>query len=109
MPVLGQPGPSPHKATAVEVLDKFHTELYPMILDSIERNSATHFVYFVNPDMSSSQLGNSTGLCVGPDCTFKTPEDCRGKWLNDLPSQRQYPEIYCDAAELVALLHERLK
>jgi hypothetical protein len=47
-------------------------------------------VLFLNQDLCSSQMGKSSCMVVGENRTFKTIEECDGKWLNDLPSQRQY-------------------
>jgi len=62
---------------------------------AIVRNKATHLVLFENHDFCSSQFGTRSVVCVGPDCTYRTPQDCEGKWLNDLPSQRQYATAFC--------------
>ena len=42
-------------------------------------------VMFENPDLSSSHFGKRTALRVGPGCTYKTPVECVGRHLNDLP------------------------
>jgi len=62
---------------------------------SIAKNKATHLVLFENQDFCSSQFGAKSVVCVGPECTYKTPQDCEGKWLHDLPSQRQYATTFC--------------
>jgi hypothetical protein len=55
----------------------------------------TAVVLFRNQNFDSSSFGNTSMLLVGPGCTFKSPKDCEGKWLNDLPSQRQQPIAWC--------------
>lgn len=55
---------------------------------------ATHVVCFEDLDVCSSELGKRTAVCMGPTCTYKSPEDTGGKWLNDLPCRRQYPRVY---------------
>ena len=53
--------------------------------------TATHLAKFVNQALDASACGQTTFVLVGPDCTYKTPDAVDGHWLNDLPSQRQYP------------------
>lgn len=68
---------------------------------------AVGVAFFQNMDMCSSQCGDWQVLPVGPSNTFKTVEDLTfpdGKqphWLKDLPSQRQYAQCWCPAAELL--------
>lgn len=92
--------------TAQTLLDQFDEEVHDKIREAIKSTQATHIVLFENLDMSSSSLGKRTALCVGPSCTFKSPEDCEGKHLNDLPSQRQYPTGYADAKEVHDLIKQ---
>jgi hypothetical protein len=54
----------------------------------------THLVLFQNVDFTSSDFGSSTIVAIGPNRTYKTLAEVFGKWLNDLPSQRQYPIAY---------------
>ena len=72
-------------------------------LDSVRRaahsTGAIALVLFVNEQMDSSHCGESQTLCVGPTCTYKSPEECEGKWLKDLPSQRQYAVAFCRLKE----------
>ena len=72
---------------------------YKEALDQLAKNvkatEATHLVLFRNQDMWASQMGATSLLCVGPNCTYKTPEGCEGHHLHDLPSQRQYPQAFC--------------
>lgn len=77
-----------------EILDKMDPSVHQQILDGVKVQQATHVVLFENVDMSSSRIGERTVVFVGPKNTYKTPEECEGKWLNDLPSQRQYPQEY---------------
>ncbi len=57
----------------------------------------THLVFFENQMLDSSACGQSTVLAIGPSGTYKTLADVQGKWLHDLPSQRQYPQYWCHA------------
>lgn len=60
---------------------------------------AVALVRFENLAFDSSQYGRATVVVVGPSNTFKSVEGCAGKWLNDLPSQRQYPVAYVTRAD----------
>ncbi len=62
----------------------------------------TQLVFFENQMLDSSACGQSTVLAIGPSCTYKTLADVQGKWLHDLPSQRQYPQYWCNAKESAA-------
>lgn len=88
--LVGHPS---HTQSEQQVLD---TAMRTQLRQSVIANKATHVVLFRNNDMWSSQLGSKTAMCVGPTCTCTTPEECEGKHLNDLPSQRQYPYAYCE-------------
>ncbi len=67
---------------------------------ALARNpGTTHLVFFENQMLGSSACGKSTVLAIGPSCTYKTLADVQGKWLYDLPSQRQYPQYCCNAKE----------
>ena len=61
----------------------------------VTSRGATHFVVFENQDLSSSHLGEKSGIAIGSDFTYKTLEEVEGKWLGDLPSQRKYPVRFC--------------
>ena len=77
-------------------LDTFLAEYDPSVHGKIKRllreRAVSAVVDFVNVCLDSSQLGARTAVIVGPGCTYKSVEDCEGKWLNDLPSRRQYPQ-----------------
>jgi hypothetical protein len=62
---------------------------------------AVAVVLFENQNMSSSRMGEATALAVGPSNTFKSVADCEGKWLKDLPSQRQYPTVWCSREDML--------
>lgn len=83
------------QVTKAELMEKMDESVHPAIEASIVKNKATHLVLFENQDMCSSQLGARTVVCIGPICTYKTPEQCEDKWLHDLPSQRQYAVAFC--------------
>ena len=54
----------------------------------------TGLVVFENQQMDSSHFGDRSVMCVGPNRTYKTVEECEGRWLNDLPSQRKYATAF---------------
>lgn len=82
------------EVSKAEFLALFDLSVHDKIEQSIVLNRAVAVVCFENPTMDSSAFGSRTALCVGPGCTYKTPEEVDGKWLNDLPSQRQYPTAF---------------
>ena len=65
------------------------------ILDQGHAQNATHLVLFQNVAFDSSAFGRQSLLFVGgPDNTYKSVAETEGVWLNDLPSQRQYPQTF---------------
>ena len=64
------------------------------VAESAQRLEATGAALFVNQQMDSSHCGDSSVLLFGPKLTYKGPEDIEGKWLFDLPSERQYPQEF---------------
>jgi hypothetical protein len=92
------------QVTAQEFLKEFDADVHGRIAESLKRCSATFCVMFQNVDFCSSRLGDRTAVAVGEHCTYKSIEFCEGKWLGDLPSTRQYPQVWCDAKELIELV-----
>jgi hypothetical protein len=91
------------KLSAKDFLLQFDKEIHQAIIDAANRyKDCEGAVMFQNVDMCSSELGRMQCLIVGPSNTFTGVDFCDGKWLNDLPSQRQYPQNWCDGAELRA-------
>lgn len=81
-------------------LDVFLALFDPIVHATLANRWALHpdaeaFVVFENLMLDSSACGERTAVVVGPSCTFKSVAWCEGKWLNDLPSQRQYAVGYC--------------
>jgi hypothetical protein len=94
------------------------------MLQAILKNQAQWLVEYEVLDMSSSKLGQSKWLCVGPSCTIKTLEDAEKHRVDiELASTTKWPVRYievCDpwdddlailmssrTAALCALLYER--
>jgi hypothetical protein len=84
------------QVTKEEVMKQMDESVHLAIEASIVKNKATHLVLFENQDFCSSKFGARTAVCVGPECTYKKPEECNNHWLNDLPSQRQYATTFCE-------------
>ena len=80
--------------TMKELLEMFDEAVHGDILDAAKRFNSTHVVVFENQAFDSSAFGSRSAVCVGPNNTYKTPQECEGKHLLDLPSQRQYPVAY---------------
>lgn len=78
-----------------EILEHFdEIDIYYLKQQAIKLE-ATHIVLAENLNLSSQFLGQKSALLVGGEASFKINE-CEGKWLNDLPSQRQYFTEYAE-------------
>lgn len=65
-------------------------------LDAHWNDPETHgMIIFRNLAFDSSQFGMVTACPYGPRWTLKRWEEAQGKWIKDLPSQRQYADAYC--------------
>ena len=82
------------KLTKAEFYEKFDPDVHDQLDAQLAKPGVTGLALFENVDFCSSAFGARTACIVGPACTFKTAADCEGKWLNDLPSQRQYAQAY---------------
>ena len=60
----------------------------------LERTDVDGLIVFENMQMDSSSFAARSVVAYGPGCTYKSPADVEGKWLNDLPSQRQHPTYF---------------
>lgn len=81
--------------TVPEMLDKVDADLRPRITSMLKRDCG--FVCYENIQLDSSAFGQRTFLVFGGPYSNPTLEALLTKhpWLNDLPSQRQYPIAYC--------------
>lgn len=72
----------------------------PEVIAQLQRQAANaaYLVWCENLQMDSHAFGRSSVLAVGPGKTYATLEALEGKWLNDLPSERQYPTEYVDTS-----------
>lgn len=78
--------------TWAQLLGMFSENVHQALDDTMYRwPRALGMIVFENLDVSSSRLGERSAMPFGPDNTIKSLDDVKGKWLNDLPSQRQYP------------------
>lgn len=80
--------------TAAELLGQFEPSVHQAIFDAVKKYQSTHVVIFKNLNFDSLRFGAKVALAVGPNNTYKSPGDCKGKWLNNLPSERLYPVSY---------------
>jgi hypothetical protein len=82
-----------------EFLSLFDESVHAAIMEQFNRfPDAEAVVCFENLAFDSSNFGARSALVVGPSNTFKSIGECDGKWINDLPSQRQYPVSYLTRA-----------
>lgn len=87
--------------TSKEFLAKFDDSVHDALMSTMNLYpDAESFVVFENHDMWSSQMGARTAMICGPSNTYKSWRDTEGKWLGDLPSQRQYAYEYCLISDL---------
>lgn len=80
--------------TLGKFVEKFDKRVRGAVRELAQKKGVSHLVLFENQDFTSSQFGARTALAVGPSRTYQTLESVEGQWLNDLPSQRQYPVAY---------------
>ena len=84
-----------------EFFKLFDPEVHQDIINSVRKYpDAEAVVVFENVAFDSSQFGRRSALVVGPSNTFTSVEFCKGRWLYDLPSQRQYPQSFIPAADI---------
>ena len=77
------------EVTIEEIIMNFDKEDIEYLKQQVKELNGTHIVLAENKNMSSSRFGQKSAIIVGGKASYKI-NDCNGKWLNDLPSQRQY-------------------
>lgn len=84
-------------------LDTLLQEVDPCLQRKVRRlldlPGTAALVLFENGCFDSSSFGARTVVAVGPQRAIHNLEECEGRWLNDLPSQRQYPKLAYVKAE----------
>ena len=65
-----------------------------MLRSWVNDESVTGVVLFENLVFDSSEYGKVNCMKVGPNCTYKTPEECEGKHLGYVPSRFQEAVAY---------------
>jgi hypothetical protein len=78
---------------------KFDPEVHDRLRRVASKEQVTCLVLFENQMFDSSEFGRRTAVMIGPPFTYKKLSDVEGGWLNDLPSQRQYPVAYWEKEE----------
>ena len=76
------------------MLSHFDESLHKSIKNLASKDGVVNLVEFINQNFSSSEFGRNTVMAIGPGFSYETLNDVKGKFLNDLPSQRQYPQFY---------------
>jgi len=88
--------------TKDELLELLDPEIHGSVLGMPKRfPDAEAVVLFENVTLDSSRLGERTVCIVGPGRGIPSVAECEGQWLNDLPSQRQYPQAFVPLGELL--------
>ena len=90
------------RISAQEFLEIFNPSVHAKIAARLREDKSVAVVCFQTADLSASRV-LSSALGVGPNNTFHTVADTEGRYIGDLPSQRQYAESWADAAEVAAL------
>ena len=98
----------PNALTAANMLEIIPAATRPKILASLRANNASHVVRYMCVDMCSSRFGSTAYLLVGGTCSLSLV-DALAWHLGDLPSQRQYPQDYCSAPDLIPLLEATIE
>lgn len=80
--------PGLKEITLDELIADFHPALHDTLREKLA--DADALVVFENLQLDASECGQTTAVQVGPGKTYTSVESCEGKWLHDLPSQRQY-------------------
>jgi hypothetical protein len=77
-----------------ELLALFDESVRDALEAQMRKPGVEAVVIFECVQMDSSSFGNRTALIVGDPYTFKSVEACEGKWIKDLPSQREYAQSF---------------
>ena len=65
--------------------------------------TATSLALFQNLMMDATEFGTTTSVLIGPDNTYKTPDDLEGACLNtETGARRQYPIGWVNREEVEA-------
>ena len=90
------------KLSKKEFLERGHFDFAVAFEEALKRKpDATGVVLFENLMMDSSSRGAMTAMIIGPTNTYKSAEDCEGKFLNEMPSQRQHPVAWVERKEFL--------
>lgn len=77
--------------TADEFFAAFDPSIHDKLRALLDRPDVAGMVVFENLQMDSPAFGARSALAFGPGCTYKTPDELRGKRLGDVPSRFEYP------------------
>ena len=83
-----------NKLTKKEFFDKFDESVHKQMEEKLNMPNVQGFILFENVTFDSSRFGDRTAVVFGNGYTYESWEIAQGKWLNDLPSQRQHATGY---------------
>lgn len=90
------------KLSKQEFMERGRFDVEVALQEALKRKSdAVGLVLFENKMFDSSSRGAMTAMLIGPTNTYKSAEECEGKYLNELPSQRQYPVAWVERKEFI--------
>lgn len=84
--------------TLEEFLGHFDPEVRSKVL-TLAKLNPQYLVEFVNHNFDSSRFGAKTAVCVGPEFAISSIDSLPGKFIGDLPSERQYPQYFVNLME----------
>lgn len=81
-----------------DYLTLFDVDIHAQLTDQALLPGVAGLIAYENLNLDASARGARTSLRYGSACTCARREDAP-PWLNDLPSQRQYPIAYYEKAQ----------
>ena len=89
------------RAKKLESLEELKSMFDPSVHGALEQlaRDARYVVVYQNIDFWSSRFGERSALKVGPGCSIESLEQALNVWLEDLPSERQYPVAYWEGGK----------
>lgn len=77
-----------------QLFGMFGEQVHGKIREKLDLEMVHGMIVFECVDTCSSNLGRRTAVTYGPGGTIPTLKSANGKWLGDLPSQRQHARWY---------------
>jgi hypothetical protein len=88
------------KITCAEMIERFDKSVRKKVENLLNKDGTDGMVLFENQDLSSSHIGEKTGVVFGPARTYKTLNALKVGHLGDVPSRFKYSVAYCLKGDL---------